>query len=111
MAILLHPSAVWPTQHFKQVLKTEIEALGVDALLLAKATQHGGFIDEEDVQIGILEIVENEHHLNIMLSIFFSEMVINCGCGDEPYAVNNHAQRLLRLDKHDGCFQITTLDD
>ena len=89
----------WASPLFNKILKQEIIDLDAGILPLAQATTQAGFVDETDIDCTIIKSSENKQSIMIHVAVFFSETVINCGCGDEPMTINAYAEIRLILDK------------
>lgn len=92
---------------FARTLKQEIEALPQASLPLTQATTHGGFVNDENICCSVLTVHVDEHAIRCKLAIFFSETVVGCGCGDDPFEVNGQCEMMLKLDPRSGEAEFT----
>lgn len=95
MLKLYNTLSAWNTVAFSQSLKAEIESLPAGSLPLEKGTSSGGYVDDSDVSVSVLKVSDDEQFIDVRLVVFFTEIVINCGCGDDP--MPQHAQCEMRL--------------
>ena len=91
--------STWNTATFKQVLKTEIESLPSGSLPLDKGTTEGGYVDDNNISVTVLTVVDEAEYIKAKLGIFFTEIVICCGCGDDPMPKNTYCEMLLQIHK------------
>jgi hypothetical protein len=49
--------------------------------------------------------------IEIVVGVFFTEIVGGCSCGDEPVAVNGYVELSLRIERVDGAAVILLRGD
>ncbi len=91
--------SAWPSASFSTVVKNELERLNTGTLPLDKATQQGGYVDDSSITCTILKIKDKKNCITIKTGIFFTEILICCGCGSDPVAENTYCELLVSLDK------------
>ena len=89
----------WGKDIFSTVLKNELQALAVSALPLEMATSQAGYIDDSPVSVTVNRFSESELSIEGSVGIFFTEIVINCGCGDDPMLINGYGKFQVVIDK------------
>ena len=89
----------WQTAQFKQTLKKTIESLQPGCLPLAGGTTQGGFVNDQNISATILGSCESETDIETRVGIFFTEVVANCSCGDEPMELNAYCEIKVNIDK------------
>lgn len=99
MTTLANTLKTWQTDAFAQTLKREITALPSGSLPLDKALNEGGYVDDSNLEISILSTSDNHSAILIKAGVFFSEIVICCGCGDDPMPKNVYCEILISIDK------------
>jgi hypothetical protein len=99
MPDFLHSLQAWNTNNFAQTLKDEIEHLPAGILPLEKGVAQGGLVDDHNITATILNFKDNETAIEANVGIFFTEIVINCGCGDDPFETNAYCEMHVRIDK------------
>lgn len=99
MSFLKQSLAAWQTDSFQQVLKEELESLDASVLPLQQAVSQGGFADGENLKVSIYGISDNIDTINVKIGLFFTEIVINCGCGDDPMPINAYGEMLVAINK------------
>ena len=89
----------WNTAIFPQTLKHELEHLPAGTLPLDKGVVQGGMVDDSNITATILSTAENATAIQAKVGIFFTEIVINCGCGEDPMPTNAYCEIRLSIDK------------
>ena len=102
MIKLLSSLRAWQSTAFPQALKTELEQLAPGSLPLDKAVNQGGYVDDSHITATVLSAEENAQAVHARAGIFFTEIVINCGCGDDPMETNAYCEMRIRIDKTTG---------
>jgi hypothetical protein len=101
----------WNTEAFARTLKNELEHLPAGTLPLDKGVAQGGMVDDSNVTATILHTDEDEHTIQAKVGIFFTEIVINCGCGDVPMETNVYCVLQISIDKTTGQAEFEVLQD
>jgi hypothetical protein len=83
---------------FEHDLKHSLENLPSGTLPLEKGTSQGGYVDDSDISVTIINISEAEDHILAKVGIFFTEIVVGCGCGDDPLPVNTYCEMLVNIE-------------
>lgn len=101
MAATKLPQALlaWQTPAFAQTLCDEIHALEEGTLPLEKCTTQGGMVDESKLSVSLLKAHADATTIYVTLATFFSEIVINCGCGADPMPINAYGEMLVSINK------------
>ena len=102
MIKLLSSLHAWQSTAFPQALKTELEQLAPGSLPLDKAVNQGGYVDDGQITATILSADDDDQGIHARAGIFFTEIVINCGCGDDPMETNAYCEMRIRIDKTTG---------
>jgi hypothetical protein len=82
-----------------EVLNEEIRQLPAGTLPLHRGTTQGGYVDETDIRLSVLAVSDDGQVVNIKSGVFFTEIVINCGCGDDPVETSAYCEMLISIDK------------
>jgi len=93
--------AAWPSGEFASTIKFELEQLARSTLPLDKATQHGGYVDDSSITCTVLNFTDEKDRIMIKAGIFFTEILICCGCGDDPVPENAYCEIMITLVKKD----------
>jgi len=101
----------WGSEAFVVVLKDEIENLPAGELPLQLAANEGGYIDDSNLTVTIITVDDTDSVIQARLGIFFTEVVANCSCGDEPMEKPAYCEILLRIDKSTATTDVTVLGD
>ena len=92
--------AHWRCDDFTASLELEIESLPSGILPLHKAVTPGSYVDDSDMACTILRVTETDNVIQARVGIFFTEIVVSCGCGDEPMHQNAYTEMDIHIDKH-----------
>lgn len=107
MLKLTQSLACWGKDNFSSILKNELQSLPISQLPLDKATSQGGYVDNTPVTVTVNRFIDNDMTIEGRVGIFFTEIVINCGCGDDPMAINGYGEFYIIIDKQMATTTIT----
>jgi len=99
--MLIFPKTVqaWNTTTFSAVLKAEPEARAPADWPLHKAVSQASFVDARPLTATVFGSRETNETVEAKVGVFFTEIVVNCGCGDEPMPINGYCELLMAIDK------------
>lgn len=83
----------------EKALKRELENLPSGTLPLEQGTSRGGFIDDSDISVTVINVKQNKNEVQARVGIFFTEIVAGCGCGDDPMPEDTYCEMLVSIDK------------
>jgi len=89
----------WETDDFPDALLRDLQGLQPDALLLHKVGDWGGPRDSDSFTITILKITDDRQQVHVRVSVFFTEIIAGCSCGDEPTPINGYCELLMSINK------------
>lgn len=89
----------WSGDNFARVLKQEIEALPSGTLPLQAGVTQGGLADDAGLTAMVLRSRDAGSAVEVVVGIFFTELVAGCSCGDEPMALNAYCELQVSIDK------------
>lgn len=89
----------YPGEDFKAALKNEIESCDKKMLPLEKGTAQGGYVSDDAITATVLGVDDGKEKIQARVGIFFTEIVICCGCGDDPMPINTYCEMHLLIDK------------
>ncbi|TCV86383.1 glucosamine--fructose-6-phosphate aminotransferase [Sulfurirhabdus autotrophica] len=89
----------WHSDAFVQTLKNEIVELKTGTLPLHQGISQGGYVDDSNISATVLSTTETEHTILTKVGIFFTEIVICCGCGDDPMPQNAYCEMHISINK------------
>lgn len=89
----------WGSDAFFATLKAELEQLAPGTLPLEQGVAQGGYVDDHHITVTVLHAEEAAQTIHARAGIFFTEIVINCGCGDDPMETNAYCELRIRIDK------------
>jgi len=99
MTTLSKSLAAWNLPAFKSIIKQELLSLKSGTLPLEKGTSQGGYVDESNLGATILGTTETPQTITVTAGLFFTEIVICCGCGDDPMPTNAYCELEIVIDK------------
>jgi hypothetical protein len=97
----------WNSAAFPGALKADVEHLPSGTLPLAEGTTQGGYVDDSKITATVLSTTEDARDIVAHLGIFFIEIVVNCGCGDDPMEQNAYCEMDVRIDKATGAAEFS----
>jgi len=109
MTTLSKSLSAWNTPTFKSVVKQELLDLKPGTLPIEKGTSQGGYVDESNLGATILGTSETAQTININAGFFFTEIVICCGCGDDPMPINAYCEVNIAIDKNNANTTFTVI--
>jgi hypothetical protein len=83
----------------EKALKHELEHLPAGTLPLEKGTSRGGFVDDSDISVTVISVKQNENSVQAKVGVFFTEIIVGCGCGDDPMPENAYCEMLINIDR------------
>lgn len=92
----------WRSDSFFKTLKNELEQLESGLLPLEQCVAQGGYVGDHRITATILHADEDAQAVHAKAGIFFTEIVINCGCGDDPMETNAYCELKIKIDKISG---------
>jgi hypothetical protein len=101
----------WNTTAFAQTLKAELEALEPASLPLHLGVSQAGMVDDKAITATVLSSRDGDGAVEARAGVFFTEIVINCGCGDDPMPINAYCELLISIDKVTAEATITVVTD
>ncbi len=90
----------WNTDAFSRTLKQELEHLPSGTLPLDKGVAQGGMVDDSNLTASVLSVKENKTAIQAKAGILFTEIIINCSCGDDPMPTNAYCEIQILIDKN-----------
>ena len=69
------------------------------SLPLHLGVSQAGMVGDEAITVMVLNSHDAGQKIEVKLGVFFTEIVINCGCGDDPMLINAHCELLISIDK------------
>lgn len=103
--------AAWCGDSFKTTLQKEIETLGPDALPLQQGVSQGGFAEADNLQVTVFGVFDDIDTIQAKIGLFFTEIVINCGCGDDPMPINAYCEMWVNINKSTAEAEFTLISD
>lgn len=111
MAILSRSLAAFGSDRFAATLKEELRVLTPGELPLDKGTTQGGYVDEQGRDFTVIRADDGGDSITAKVGVFFTEIVINCGCGDDPMPINAYCVLEIRIDRPTAAASFAVLDE
>lgn len=103
--------AAWGGETFATTLCNELLAQGEAGLPLQQGVAHGGYADGSDLHLSLLSAHADDMTIVARLSVFFTEIIINCGCGDDPVPTNAYCLMEVRIDRASALAEAIVVED
>lgn len=89
----------WGSADFAAALKAELETFAASRLPLDGGATPGSYIADEPVVVTLLQSVETAAALQVKMGVFFTEIIVNCSCGDEPVFQPAYCELRIDIDR------------
>ena len=86
------------TAAFSRELKAALLGLDAGALPLQAGVTQGGYVDDSNLDATVLDVIDDGAEIRARIGVFFTEVVGNCACGDEPVPVQAAARSTMLRD-------------
>lgn len=80
-------------------------------LPLQACCAHGGWVDQDDLEIRVRGVREDRQGLKAELDVFFTEVVGGCNCHDDPTRHPAYARLRLCIDRRTGDMDLAPAGD
>ncbi len=104
MPVLSQCLPLFGSKDFHKALKAELLKLPDHCFPLEMTTTQGGYVKENSKDIIILKSERIEQNIIVDLTLFATEIVIGCGCGDDPFDSPAHCDLQMIINKKSGSF-------
>jgi hypothetical protein len=101
----------WDSAAFDATLASELRALGAGSLPLSGASGRGGYVNERDISVRVLDARADQTTLHAKVGIFFTEMLASCSCGDEPTSHDVYCEMRIAIEKATAKAEFTLVRD
>lgn len=89
----------WPSASFSDTLKRELESLPTASLPLEKGTTRCGIVDDSNIAVTVINVTQNNTHIQAKIGVFFTEIVAGCVCGEDPAPENAYCELRINIEK------------
>ncbi|HED17465.1 MAG TPA: hypothetical protein ENI64_11705 [Gammaproteobacteria bacterium] len=103
----------WGSSHFREILKTEVEALQGNLLPLQQGLRQSSHAITDRFSVIILAISDDLNFVHIKSGIFYSGIIAGCNCADDPTPVdtqNEYCEIILNICKSNAQTEIRLYD-
>lgn len=104
----------WATPGFEDVIKQEIQALGVERLPLQAGLSQTSHACPGDVEVLVINTSETPDAIRVKAGIFFSGIIAGSCCADDPTPVEEQQEYCVvqvAIDKATADASVALLDD
>ena len=85
-----------------QTIARALEALPPGELPLQACCSQGGWVDDSQLAVSVLELRPDTHCVVARVGVFFTELVGGCNCHDDPAQVNAYGVFEIRIERIGG---------
>ncbi|MCI0506517.1 MAG: hypothetical protein L0Z73_10460 [Gammaproteobacteria bacterium] len=82
----------WGTPEFNDVLKGEVEQLGVEPLPLQQGLSASNYALNNKITVMIINVSELSGLIRVKAGIFYSGIIAGCSCADDPTPVGENSE-------------------
>ena len=82
----------WGTAACRDVLKEELEQLGVEQLPLQQGLSQSSYACDDNIEIVIISMSEVSGVIHATAEIFYSGIIPGCSCADDPAPADEYAE-------------------
>jgi hypothetical protein len=86
------------TDRFSSELKNVLLGLAPGVLPLQQGASQGGHVDDSDLDATVLDVTDDKEVIKARVGIFFTEVIGNCACGDEPVPAQAYCVLQVNID-------------
>lgn len=88
MIYLTKTLAAWGSPDFENILKMEIERMGVDQLPLQEGLLVSSLALDHNLKAIILNVYNDESFIHVKAGLFYEGVISGCNCADDPSPVD-----------------------
>ncbi len=97
----------WGEAGFKEVLKEELQRLGVSDLPLQQGITSGSYVVDKPFRVMVIDCTDAGTHIRAKVGIFYAGIIAGCNCSDDPTPVDEtteYCEVEILIDKTSGEF-------
>lgn len=99
----------WGSAGFAAALKAELETFAANRLPLDRGATPGSYLADEPVTVTLLRSAESPHGIQVRVGVFFTEIIANCSCGDEPVFQPAYCELRIDIDRTTAAAALTVV--
>ena len=106
--------SAWGTPEFENVLKAEIEQLGVDQLPLQQGLSTSSYALDSSLKARIIKVSDDANCISAKVGLFYTGVIAGCNCADDPTPVeeqNEYCEVRLDINKSTAGMTVTLLPE
>lgn len=85
---LMESALAWRTTAFPQILKSELEELGLEELPLQQGLSTSSVALDDELRAVILSSTEDGGLIRVHAGLFYTGVIAGCSCADDPTPMN-----------------------
>jgi len=97
------------TERFSGELKNALLGLAPGVLPLQQGVTQGGHVDASNLDATVLDVIDEGPVIRARVGVFFTEVVGNCACGDEPAPAQAWCMLQVNIDTVSAAASFTVL--
>lgn len=104
----------WGEAGFKEVLREELQNLGVSDLPLQQGITVGSYVVDKPFKAMVMDCAETDTHIRAKAGIFYAGIIAGCNCSDDPTPVDEtteYCELEILIDKESGEFTASLQSD
>ena len=104
----------WGTLEFKDILKDEIEHMGVELLPLQQGLSQCSYANGENLKAIIISVSEEPRFIRVKSGVFYTSIIAGCSCADDPTPIDENTEYCevqLDIDKSTAETTVTLVTD
>ena len=82
----------WGTPDFEDMLKQEIEQLGVKDLPLQQGLSSSSYAMDDKLNVVIMNVAEQADFIRAKVGIFYTGIIAGCNCADDPTPADEESE-------------------
>jgi hypothetical protein len=97
----------WEEAGFKEVLREELQRLGVSDLPLQQGITSGSYVVDKPFRAMVIDWADAGTHIRVKAGIFYAGIIAGCNCSDDPTPVDEtteYCEVEILIDKTSGEF-------
>lgn len=102
MILLSKTRDAWQSNHFKETLKHELEAVDANKLPLQQGLKLSSIVSDEPFNVMVMNYHDDRSTIQVKVAIIYSGIEAGCNCADDPTPINTqpeYCEIMLSIDK------------
>ena len=74
----------WGTAEFDEILKKQVEQMGVEQLPLQQGLSVGNYALDGKINVLVISVSDDTNFIYVKAGIFYTGIIAGCSCADDP---------------------------